>query len=155
MQNQLDITLHQPIYLTSSLNITLSHDNLSQQLNYTSTQTIQSPQDSTPPAEDQALDLEQLLNSLPDDLYTDLRLGYEPSTEFQVIRDQFSEIKYSPASQKLFILSFHPKVYRVSFVLRNHTDPCLERHSVAIIIPRVISPMDTLETAMSVSDRWS
>lgn len=66
-----------------------------------------SPQHSTPLHDDQALDLDQHLNFLPEDLYTDPLLGYELSTKFWAIRDHFSEVQYSPASQKLFIFSFH------------------------------------------------
>lgn len=40
MENQLDITLHQPIYQIPNLNITLSHDNSTQQQEYTPTQPI-------------------------------------------------------------------------------------------------------------------
>lgn len=75
-ENHLDITLHQPYYQIPNLNIPLSQDNPTQQLTPSQTQTNQSPPNSPLPADYQALDLEQLLNSLYDDLYTDPLLGY-------------------------------------------------------------------------------
>lgn len=43
IENQLDITLHQPLYQTPNLNITLTQENLLQQLDYNLTQVNPTP----------------------------------------------------------------------------------------------------------------
>lgn len=63
--------------------------------------------------------MQQLMSLLPEDLYTELIIEYEPSIQFCTIREEFLEISFSPEDQIIFILSCHLRVYKLSFILRN------------------------------------
>lgn len=84
-------------------------------------------------------ELQQLIDIVLEDLYTDSLIEYESSIIFQLIKENCLEIMYSPELPKTCIFSFHQNIHKTSFVLRNPTSQIihLEEKAVVVIIPRV------------------
>lgn len=76
------------------------------------------------------LELQELLNILLEDLYTNPLIEYEPSITFQVIKENCSEITFSPKVSKTYIFSSHLTIYRMSFILQNPTIQTLPRRQI-------------------------
>lgn len=88
-------------------------------------------------------EMQQILNILPEDHYTEPIIEYEPLIQFRTIREELLEISYLQEDQRIYIFSYHPTVYKLPFILRNPIPlrlpphPPIENKLAVVIIPRV------------------
>lgn len=107
------------------------------------------------------LELQQLLDILLEDLYTESLVEYEPSIIFQAIKESCSEITFLSVMPKTFIFYFHMNVRKTSFVLRNPTPQTmhLEKKAATVIIPRAhqlpsVEDNNNVMTNQQLSKHW-